>query len=193
MCDLERDLNAWTCALQLTPQKSIARRTPIHTHIHRTPNSSRHVSYFRSIQGHSGGIAIDPELQDNVLLPKGFTEYIHHVGNVSEVHSIMRSGLIPGGQSLKRGRQSVFFTTVNPVEDENCVVETSCDLTKPWLKRKDCCFTRQGRMQSSSTTHYQLVCMEKVVCMKTHDELHQKIKLANWSTRSRRTGRKNIL
>ena len=85
------------------------------------PNSSRHISYFRSIQGHSGGMAMDPELQDNVLLPKGFTEYIHHVGNVSEVHSIIRSGFIPGGQSLKRGRQSVFFTTVNPMEDENCV------------------------------------------------------------------------
>ena len=56
------------------------------------PNSSRHISYFRAIQGHSEriatdpeGIATDPELQDNVLLPKGFTEYIH-VGNVSELH-----------------------------------------------------------------------------------------------------------
>ena len=29
------------------------------------PNSSRYISYFRAIQGHSGGIAIDPELQDN--------------------------------------------------------------------------------------------------------------------------------
>ena len=44
------------------------------------------------------GNAIDPELPDNVLLPKGFTEYIYHVGNVSEVHSIIKSGLIPGGQ-----------------------------------------------------------------------------------------------
>ena len=72
-------------------------------------NSSRHIMYFRAIQGHSGGIAIDPELQDNVLLPNGFTEYIYHVGNVSEVHSIIRRRLIPGGQSLKRGRQSVFL------------------------------------------------------------------------------------
>ena len=58
------------------------------------PNSSNHIPYFRAIQGHSGGIAIDPELQDNVLLPKGFTEYIYHVGNVSEMHSTIRSGLI---------------------------------------------------------------------------------------------------
>ena len=63
------------------------------------PNSSRHISYFRAIHGHSGGIAIDPDVQDNVLLPKGFTEYISHVGSVSEAHSIVRSGLSPGGQS----------------------------------------------------------------------------------------------
>ena len=61
------------------------------------PNSPRHISYFRAIQGHSGGIAIDPELQDTVLLPKGFTKYTYHVGNVSEVHSVIRSGLIPEG------------------------------------------------------------------------------------------------
>ena len=67
------------------------------------PNSSRHISCFREIQGHSVGIAIDSEVQDNVLLPTGFTEYIHHVGNVSEVQTRKRSGLIPGGQSLKRG------------------------------------------------------------------------------------------
>ena len=87
--------------------------------------------YFRAIQGHSGGVAMDPELQDNVLLPKGFTEYIYHVGNASEVHLIFRSGLIPGGQSLKRGGQSVFFTIVNPMEDDTCMEETPFDLTKP--------------------------------------------------------------
>ena len=47
------------------------------------PNSSRHILYFRAIQGHSGDHAVDLELQDNVLLPKGFTEFIYHVWNVS--------------------------------------------------------------------------------------------------------------
>ena len=97
------------------------------------PNSFRHTLYFRAIQGHSGGIPVDPELHDNVLFPKGFTEYIYLVGNVREVHSIIRSGLIPGGPSLNRGRQSMFFTIANPMEDEKCVEETSCDLTKPWI------------------------------------------------------------
>ena len=42
------------------------------------------------------------ELQDNVLSPEGFTEYIYHVGNVSEMNSVIRNGLIPGGKSQKR-------------------------------------------------------------------------------------------
>ena len=47
---------------------------------------------FQSNPGTFWGIAIDPELQDKKLLPKGFTEYIYHVGNVSEVHPRIRSG-----------------------------------------------------------------------------------------------------
>ena len=69
---------------------------------------------------------------------------MYHVGNVSEVHSTIRSGLIPGRQSLKRGRQSVFFTIVNSMEEENCVEETSCDLTRA----KDCAI--QKYLESSS-------------------------------------------
>ena len=75
--------------------------------------------------------AVDPALQDNVLLPKGFTEYIYHVGNANELNSIIRKGLIPGGKSLKRGRQAVFSTTVNPMEDVHGMGQTPCDLTKP--------------------------------------------------------------
>ena len=37
-------------------------------------NISKHFLYFRAIQGHSGGNFIDPELQDKVLWPEGFTE-----------------------------------------------------------------------------------------------------------------------
>ena len=51
--------------------------------------------------------------------------------NASEMNSIVRSGLIPGGRSLKRGWQSVFFTITNPMEDNNGMEETPCDLTKP--------------------------------------------------------------
>ena len=95
------------------------------------PNSSKHFLYFRAIHGLSGGNLVDPALQDNVLLPEDFTEYIYHIGNVSEILSITRSGLIPGGRSLKRDRQSVFVTAVNPMDDDQSMEEVQYDLDKP--------------------------------------------------------------
>ena len=83
------------------------------------PNSFNQFLYLRAIQGYSGANAIDPELQDNVLVQEGFTEYIYRVGNASELYSVIRNGLIPGETRLKRGRHAVLFTTVNPMEDEN--------------------------------------------------------------------------
>ena len=44
------------------------------------PNSSNQFLYFRADQGHSRDNVVDPALQDNVLLPEGFTEYLYHVG-----------------------------------------------------------------------------------------------------------------
>ena len=95
------------------------------------PNFSHQFLYLRAIQGHSGDDAVDPALQDSVLLPKGFTEYIYHVGNANELNSIIRNCLIPGGKSLKRGRQAVFFTAVNPMADANGMGATPRDLTQP--------------------------------------------------------------
>ena len=79
------------------------------------PNSSKHFLHFRATQGHSGGSLVDPTLQDNVLLPDVVAEYIHHIGNAHDVHSIIQGGLIRGERSLKRNRQSVCFTAVNPM------------------------------------------------------------------------------
>ena len=87
------------------------------------PNSSKHFLCFRAIQGHSGGNLVDPALQDNVLLPDDFAENIYHFGNVGEIYSTARSGLIPVGRSLKRDRQSVFFTAVNQMDDDQIMEE----------------------------------------------------------------------
>ena len=73
------------------------------------PRSSKLFLCFRAIQGHSGSTLVDPTLQDNVLLPDDFSESIYHVGNESGIHSITKSGLIPGGRSLKRDRQSEYI------------------------------------------------------------------------------------
>ena len=82
------------------------------------PNYSHQFLYFRAIQGHSGS-TINPALQDNVLLPKGFTEYIYHVGSGKELRSTVIHGLIQGGVRLETGRQAVFFTVVNPMDNQD--------------------------------------------------------------------------
>ena len=59
------------------------------------PYASNKFLYFRAIQGHSGGNFVYLSLQDNVLLPDDFTEHIYHIGNAFEMHSIIKSRLIP--------------------------------------------------------------------------------------------------
>ena len=80
-------------------------------------NSPNKFLHLRAIQGHAGESAIDPALQDNTPIPKGFTEDLYHVGNANELKSMIGNGSTPGGTSLKRGRQAVFFTTVKATED----------------------------------------------------------------------------
>ena len=94
-------------------------------------NSSKHFLYFRAIQGHSGGTLVDPTLQDNVLLPDDFAKYIYHNGNAHDMHSITQGGLVPGGKSLKRDRQSEFFTAVNPMYANQDLEEVQYNLDKP--------------------------------------------------------------
>ena len=54
------------------------------------PYSSDKFLCFRAIQGHSRGTLVDPTLQDNVLLLDDFAEYIYHIGNAFEMHSIIK-------------------------------------------------------------------------------------------------------
>ena len=84
-----------------------------------TDPSGQEILYFRALQGHSGRNPIDPSLQDNVLIPDNFFEYICHIGCAINLHSIMHSGLIPGGQILSK-RQTVFFLLVNPTNNKSC-------------------------------------------------------------------------
>ena len=87
--------------------------------------------YFRAIQGHSGESFVYLSLQDNHPLLDDFAEHICHIGNAYETHSIFQSGVIPGGKSNRRDRQSVFFTAVNPMDDNQDLEEVECDLDKP--------------------------------------------------------------
>ena len=78
-------------------------------------DSSGAILYLRALQGHSGRSLIDSTLQDNVVIPDGYFQYIYHVGCAINVHSIINSGLIPGGRNLCK-RQTVFFLPVDPMD-----------------------------------------------------------------------------
>ena len=95
-----------------------------------TDPSGQEILYLRALQG-SGRNLINPSLQDNVLIPDDFFEYMCHVGCAINLHSIINSGLIPGGQNLSK-RQAVFFLLVNPMDKEHKDPET-VDLKAPRL------------------------------------------------------------
>ena len=74
-----------------------------------TDPSGEEILYLRALQGHSGRNPIDSTLQDNVLIPDDFFEYIYYIGCAISILSITNSGLIAGGQNSSRERQTVFF------------------------------------------------------------------------------------
>ena len=51
------------------------------------------ILYLQALQGHSGRSFVDPTLQDNVVIPSNFFQYIYHVGCAINLHSIINSGL----------------------------------------------------------------------------------------------------
>ena len=86
----------------------------------------------------------------------------------------MNHGLIPGGVSLKTGRQAVFFTVVDPIDDQdglamrlvtnkNCAIHKYLETLSEYsilvqfearsTKKEDCNFIKQGRTQLSSVRH----------------------------------------
>ena len=92
-------------------------------------DSSGVILYLRALQGHSGRSLIDPTLQDNVVIPTNFFQYIYHVKCAINSHSIINSVLIHGGQNLSN-RQPVFFLPVDPMAKNHKDPET-IDLNAP--------------------------------------------------------------
>ena len=75
------------------------------------------IVYLRALQGHSGRNLIDPPLQDNVVIQRGFFPHIYHIGCAFNHHSIINNGLILGGQNSSK-RQTVFFLPIDPTDKE---------------------------------------------------------------------------
>ena len=73
------------------------------------------VQSMRSVQGHSGREHINPRLQNNVLVPCGWSDHLHHMGSTYDYRSMCEGGLTAGGHGFREGRQTCFFAAVDPV------------------------------------------------------------------------------
>ena len=94
-------------------------------------DSSGTILYLRALQGYSGRSLIDPSLQDDVIISDGYFKYFYHDGCAINLHSIINSGLILGGQILSN-RQTVFFLPVDPMDKGHKDPDT-IDLVAPRL------------------------------------------------------------
>ena len=157
--------------------------------------SGQQILCLRALQDHSGRNPIDPSLQDNVLIPNNFFEYMYHIGCAVNLHSITNSGLIAGGHNSSRDRQTVFFTAVNPM-NKNHKDPQELDLTKPrlasykqeWKVHQDTVYwvdlqlaQREGlkfyQTRSNAIILYDTLpayCISKVVVMKSEEIKNQK-------------------
>ena len=147
------------------------------------PSISYHtILYIRAIRGHSGGNKIDPTLQENVMMPNDFIEYIYHVGCSHDLHSIIQSELFAGGKDARKGGQTVFFAAVEPMYKHGkrsktsmwrnqelyftspirrCIRTQCTGSTCQQHKRRDCHSTKQGLMQLSFMTLSQPTVLRK--------------------------------
>ena len=148
-------------------------------------SSGQEVLYLRALQGHSGRNLIHPSLQDNVLIPDNFFEYIYRSGCVLNLHSITNSGKI------------VFFSTVNLMNKEHKDPH-ELDLTKPrlasykqktWKRHQDTMYWVDIQLaQRKGLKFYQTrsnaiilddtlpaFCIPKVVAMESGEIINEKV------------------
>ena len=161
-----------------------------------TDPSGQEILFLRALQGHSGRNPIDPTLQDNVLIPNDFFEYIHHSRCAINLHSITNSGLIPGGQNLSK-RQTVFFTSVDLMNKEHRD-PNNIDLEAPrlawyhqkkWKRHQDTAYwvdiklAQKKRFKFDQTRCNAIIlydtlpayCISKVVVMETGEIIYEKV------------------
>ena len=160
-----------------------------------TDNSGT-IVYFRALQGHSGRNLVDPSLQDNVVIPSKFFQYIYHIGCAFNLHSIINSGLIPGGQNSSK-KQTVCFLPVDP-RDKSHKDPDEIDLNVPrraqylynaWKRHQDAVswvdinLAIEKRLTFYQTRSNAIIfqetlpayCIPKVVRLKTGEALHEKV------------------
>ena len=155
------------------------------------------IIYFRALQSHSGRNLIDIlHYRTMSLFRDGFFKYIYHVGCAINLHSIINSGLIPGGQNLSN-RQTVLFLPVAPKDKEHKDPDT-IDLGAPrraqymrrtWKKHQNTVYwvdinlAQTKRLKFCQTGSNAIIlhetlptyCIPKVVRMKTGEVKNEKV------------------
>ena len=154
------------------------------------------IVYFRALQVHSGRSLIDPTSQDNVVIPSKFFQYFYHIGCAFNLHSIINSGVILGGQNSSK-RQTVVFLPVDPMDKSHKDLD-DIDLNVPrhaqylhnaWKRHQDAVYwvdinlaikkglqfyqTRSNAIILQETLP--VYCIPKVVRMKTGEVLFEKV------------------
>ena len=90
-------------------------------------NENGELRYFRAIQCHSGGMIISPRLMNYVLIPYRWKRVIYHVGRARDQYFIAEAGLVAGEKERKEGRQTIFFTPLDPFNSDADEAESSTD------------------------------------------------------------------
>ena len=93
-------------------------------------NADNELVYVRAIQGHSGGMTIQPELMNYVLISYEWKNFIHLKRPARDRFSIAEAGLVAGGKENK-GRQTIFFTPLDTDGSDAAEAESITDLSKP--------------------------------------------------------------
>ena len=159
-------------------------------------DSSGTIVYLRALQGHSGRNLIDLSLQDNVIIQSNFFQFIYHVGCAITLHSIISSGLIPGGQNSSK-RQTVFFLPVGSRDKKHKdpdVIDLGAPrlaqyLHKAWKRHQDTVYwvdinlaLRKGlkfyQTRSNAIILQETLpacCIPKVVRMETGEVIYEKV------------------
>ena len=87
--------------------------------------------YIRAIQGHSGGMIFSPRLINYVMISYKWKRFIYHVDRARDQYSLAEIGLVVGGKEREEGRQTIFFTSLDPFNNDADEAESSTDTTKP--------------------------------------------------------------
>ena len=134
-------------------------------------------------------------MQDNVVIQGGFFQHIYHIGRAFNLHSIINSGSIPGGQNSSK-KQTVFFLPVDP-RDKSHNDPEKIDLSVPrraqylhnaWKRHQDAVYWVDINLAiRKGLTFYQTrsneiilqgilpaYCIPKVVRLKTGEVLYEK-------------------